>query len=164
MVTHSVTSPNPSAGGQRGLYRQMYHGVDGVGSMVVFHRYQTASYDPSPTGDGPIATIDYSEYQIVIYPQIPGGAVGAGFSLEQGGKVYTLTFNLLTSTTWVQVQRSGLTAASFTAADGSNPDFTGTGEQIWFGYMRASSSPNAGSYQARQHGIDDWTVVIHRAP
>lgn len=163
IVSHSVTSPNPSAGGQRGLFREMWHTIDGVGSVEVFHRYEGASYDPSSTGNGPIATIYYSEDRVLIHPQ-SGGTVTAGFALEQGGKVFTTPLEWITSNTWVQFQRSGLTAAFFTAADGSHPDFTGSGGPIWFGFTRANSHSTAGSYLATQHGIDDWTVVFHPAP
>lgn len=148
-----------ASGGNPDKWRRMQHDVQDVGGLVVFHRYDGQTYTPSM--DGAIAMIRYSDSRVVKIPAFVGGQVGAAVRIEQDGQLFTAAAEAFGDTDWVNFVVD-LTADDFTPAPG--PDFSATGGEIFFGYTRSNSNTTPGSLQTSLHGIDNWRVEIVREP
>jgi len=148
-----------AAGGDPSGYRTMTHEITNVGGVVVSHWYEGGSYDPSV--GGAIQQIVYSESRIITQPAFVGGAVGSSFRIRQGGTDFTYTFGSFTDTAWA-TNSVILTPTHFTPAPG--PDFSASGSEIQFGYVRSNSNTTDGSTSTSVHGIDNWRVVIYQEP
>ncbi len=157
--TFVATDGCEAAGGDPAGYRTMKHEVTDVGNVVISHWFSGETYDPSV--EGAIERIDYSEDHIITQPAFVGGAVGIGFRLEQGGTWYTYTIGGFDDTQWASYAVS-LTPADFVPAPG--PDFSISGGEIQFGYVRSNSNTTDGATSTSVHGIDNWQVVIVQAP
>jgi hypothetical protein len=157
-----------SGGVDNSAFRRMTHVLenpgtcpDGSCTMIVFHKIGT-TYDPSPSGQGAIDYIDYTEAQRVIMPAFEGGAVGWALAVEQAGQRYTAlaevtSFNV---TGWTTNGLCELTAADFGPTDGPHPDFSASGGELTFGYTRSNSTSSVDAPQTSVHGIDDFKLVI----
>ena len=44
------------------------------------------------------------------------------------------------------------------------PDFSATGDTLWFGYERANSNTNPDALRENVHGIDNWQVTVSFEP
>ena len=108
-------------------------------------------YDPKALGA--VNTITFSEDRIS-----PSGlAVGENVFIVQGTRYYTpsLTGGVITNSTWARASRT-ITAAE-AAAGGI--DFSANGKPMRFGFMRSTSERFP---QVREHGIDNFRVVLRR--
>ena len=133
--------------------------------LMVVEIKPTAQYDPSSQGE--IASLSYAEDQKCASVD---GCVGGGQvwlpALQQGGKFYVHTGgNTAILNAWTSVAASGLTAVDFAEVlltaggigdPGSNPDFSGSGSLIQFGYARANSLSSQ-----RTGRIDNWSFTVH---
>lgn len=155
----SESSDCAASGGNPDKWRRMQHDVQDVGNLVVYHKYNGQTYTPSI--DGPIARIRYSDSRVVKIPAFVGGQVGATVLLEQDGQRFTAAADNFGDTEWVNFTVE-LTAADFSPAPG--PDFSATGGEIFFGYTRSNSNTSAGTLSTSLHGIDNWRVEIVREP
>ncbi len=155
----SQTALQNASGGNPGAYRFMTHTLPGHSSIAVVHFFQPETYTPST--QGAITSLDYSEDRIQFNPPFNGAAIGATPLLEQGGVFFFGPDITYTSTAWTTLSLTGLTAANFSS--GSNhPDFSASGTTIMFGYLR--SNTNIADQQIiTQHGIDNWSFTIHNA-
>lgn len=157
-ATH--TANRVETGGNPGAFRQMNHTFIGLGHILVFHQYNDGSYNPST--QGPIDSLDYSEDRIYHDPLAPGYSIGAKAGIVQNGVVYlTEPLNVYNST-WETRSLTGLTADDFVDEESRSlhPDFSSSGGEILFGYVRANTNTGGNPY-SRDHGIDNWVVVIH---
>lgn len=170
----STTVTRSTSGGDGGAYRHMTHFIaNGPGQTRIFqfHRYGGGSYDPTATGA--IGSIDYAESQLQLNPPFPGAAIGARLAIEQDGVVYMapgMTYTHSGAGNWVDAAMTGLTATDFidplqlTALGGpggaANPDFSASGSEIFFGYMRVNC---CGGDITTTHGIDNWSVTVNTA-
>jgi hypothetical protein len=154
-----------ASGGNPGAYRRATNttasalGQGFANTVYVFHKLTGATYDPSTTG--PISSITYSEASM----RITGGVQACGLAIRQGGVVYygTLFLNPTTFNVWATTTQTGLVAASFDAAAPGvqNPDFTGSGGPIEFGFVRANSTSVGGAGGTTVGGIDNWSVTVN---
>jgi len=119
------------------------------------------TYNPSVAGA--IDNIDYSEDRIIVDFTLTA-QVGSGFLIEQGGNTFVANLpGLPTSLMWEPGALNALEPGDFTWISGANagamPDFSASGGEISFGFLRSSM---AGGLNV--HGIDNWRVTIHRCP
>jgi hypothetical protein len=157
----ATSAESQAAGGNPGTSRYMAHNLPSPSSIVVYHFYTAATYNPSVSGA--IDSIDYREDQIEFSPPFFGAAIGARPALRQGGIPYYGPDLTYTSTSWTTRSLPGLTAASF--SDGStSPDFSASGGPIEFGYVRGNTNSPGGSFYVTQHGIDNWSYTLHTTP
>jgi hypothetical protein len=146
----------PATGGDGdSQYRQMTHQITGAGGLVVFHRFDGGTYDPST--QGAIKEVQYSWLRKVVTPAFVGAGVGEAVGVLQDGKLYTVSLGGFTNTTWLPTSGT-VTASNFSPAPG--PDFSASGKPIQFGYLRSNTNTNASATQTMVHGIDNWRVVI----
>ncbi len=154
----SESNEHRMAGGNPDEFRFMMHDLDpGPAQISVSHMFLGATYNPSV--QGAIESIDYSEDQIEFDPPFSGAAIGALPALFQDGQIFVgpdITFNNLT---WQTTALNGLTASDFSAGV-LNPDFSLSGGQITFGFVRSNSNTGS-SGRATQHGIDNWSFTLH---
>jgi len=153
-----------ASGGNPGSYRRATNTTNSAlgqsfsNTVWVFHKLAGAVYTPST--DGPIVSIDYTEASM----RITGGVQACGLAIKQGGVVYygpgflnPTTFNV-----WATTTQTALTAASFDAAAPGvqNPNFSGSGGAIEFGFSRANSTSVGGAGSTTVGGIDNYKVTI----
>ena len=129
-------------------------------TLGVLHEYIGDAGTYTPSMQGAIAYIDYSESHIITEPAFTGAAVGWTFAVWQGGTRYTYQqapgASAFTDVTWNTEYRCGLTAANFTPTGLNLED----GGELTFGYIRSNSNTTPDSTQRNVHGIDDFRVVI----
>ena len=150
-------------GGDPDSFRRIVHNVPGGGNfLVVFHRFDAFIYTPSV--DGPISTIDYSESRRNLSGM---GEVTSALALQQDGVVYvSFLQNLSADQNWSTGELFDITSADFgnyvfnNLVGQNSPDFSATGGEIKFGFARGNSSLSSG--YIRTNGIDNWSLTIHR--
>lgn len=163
-TVHELTVTNASqtvsqvaVGGNPDEFRSMSHTLDpGTSSLFVFHEFTGSDYTPST--DGPITSLDYSEDQIRL---TSFGAIGANPALIQDGTVYVGPDITFSNDVWNTTSLFALSAADFDDGAGGNPDFSLTGSAIGFGYQRWNTS---GGALVKDHGIDNWSVTLQTSP
>jgi hypothetical protein len=127
-------------------------------TLGVVHTIAT-KYDPS--ADGAIAFINYTEAQKVITPGFDGAAVGWAFAVVQGGRRFNgPSTTAFTVTGWTTNGLCGLTQDDFGPADGPHPDFSASGGELSFAYIRTNTNTSEVAAITNVHGIDDFEVVI----
>jgi hypothetical protein len=148
-------------------YRNMTHSIGPAtncgGSCILFvtHERLGATYNPSQ--QGAIGYIDYSEAQRVIMSEFEGGAVDWTFAVIQSGRPW----NFFTETRqfanldWATSGLCGLTAQDF-GSPGDHPDFSASGTEMTFAYVRINTNTSETDTVTSVHGIDDFKVVIVR--
>jgi hypothetical protein len=155
-----------TAGGVRNSpYRNMTHSIGpatdcGVScTLAVFHKTVAASYDPSK--QGAINYIDYTEAQRILMPVFEGVSVDWGFAAIQNGRRYNVFEGppAFTSLNWATNGLCGLTAEDF-GPPGNHPDFSASGAEITFAYIRSNTNVSEMSTFTSVHGVDDFKVVI----
>lgn len=156
-----------ASGGNPGSYRRCTDTVNAAdfqpfsNTVYVFHAMAGATYTPSVSG--PIVSINYSEASM----RITGGQQACGLALRQGGVVYygPLFLNPTTFNVWATTTQTALLASSFdaTPAGVQNPDFSGSGGVIEFGFVRANSTSVGGSGSTTVGGIDNYSVTLTTA-
>ena len=146
-------------------YRNMTHSIGpatdcGAGcTLFVTHERLGASYRPSE--QGAISYIDYSEAQRLIMSEFEGGAVSWTFAVIQRGRPW----NFFTETRqfanldWATSGLCGLTAEDFGSPD-NHPDFSASGTEMTFAYVRFNTNTSETDTVTSVHGIDDFKVVI----
>src|ERR1700730_10330616 len=149
-----------SAGGNPGAYRFIEHDLPPSSSIVVFHSMNLATY--SPKTEGPIVALNYSEDEIQFNPPFAGATIGAQPAIQQDGVLYFGPDFTFGTTSWATATRNGLTATDFTSLTNTNPDFTATGNQILFGYLRSNTNTDPESPETTQHGIDNFSYTVAR--
>ena len=149
-----------SAGGNPGAYRFMEHDLPPSSSISVFHSMNVATYTPKT--EGPIVALNYSEDQIEFNPPFPGATIGAQPAIQQDGVLYLGPDFTFGTTSWATATRNGLAATDFISLTNTNPDFTATGNQILFGYLRSNTNTDPESSETTQHGIDNFSYTVAR--
>ncbi len=160
-----------ASGGNPGAHREMtflWNTGGGTAAIYVFCKYTAASYNPSVRGA--IATVNYSEDGRVTSESHGSATITlpARMALEQNGTIYS---SRVVSTIqsppfpgpWTNLTLDGLRASNFPKASGpgpDRPDFSESGSEIFFGYVRANSTGIA--VQEIVTGIDNWTVTINQ--
>lgn len=160
----SFTASQVGAGGNPDGYRQVTH-VYGLGSIVVGHLSDTATFDPSVSGG--IVSLAYG-YDLERLQLTGSGAVAYTPAIFQNNAWYGLAaYDSTTSTSWTSFGQAGLTAASFILRVGSGPaapDFSDTGAPMAFGYLSANTNTNAAVIAERSAGIDNWRIELTTVP
>ncbi len=156
-----------ATGGNPGSYRRCTDVVNAAdfqpfsNTVYVFHKMAGATYTPSVSG--PIVSINYSEASM----RITGGQQACAIALKQGGVVYygPLFLNPTTFNVWATTSQTALIATSFDAAAAGvqNPDFSGSGGQIEFGFVRANSTSVGGAGFTTVGGLDNYSVTLSTA-
>lgn len=148
-------------------YRAMFDELPAGSGVNQRHVYTAFTYDPQASGA--ITALDVSE-QHRVFGLGPGGMfppallLNVNFVLVQDGRTHWLATGATPVTqedVWTTITWTGLTAMDFTAVGGVFPDFSASGAPIQFGYLRSSLNDTV-EYQSIEHGIDDWSVTIHR--
>lgn len=167
-ATESIRQgPWPPQGNVRG----MVHNQPPAGALntdlFVFHEFNGMTYTPASSGE--ILSINYSEDFIHFDPPFPGAAVRWGPAVRQNGVVYVGPTNMFTHFTYTTDtnftpfktgQMIDLDQNDFLAYSGSShPDFSATGGQISFGFLRATTHTGP-TVEARDHGIDNWQFAL----
>lgn len=160
----SFTASQSGSGGNPGEFRQVTH-VYGLGSIIVGHLNDAATFDPTVSGG--ILSLAYS-YDLERLQLDSSGAVAYTPVIFQNNAWYGLpAYNSTTATSWTSFGQAGLTAASFILRVGSGPsapDFSGTGAPMVFGYLTANTNTNAAVTATRSAGIDNWRVELTTVP
>jgi hypothetical protein len=146
-------------------YRNMTHSIGpaadcGTGCLLaVVHETVAATYNPSQ--QGAIDHIDYTEAQRILEPAFEGGAVDWGFAVIQGGRRFNVFPDVsgFTNLNWATKGLCGLKAEDFGLPD-AHPDFSASGAEITFAYIRSNTNTFESSTSTTVHGIDDFKVVI----
>jgi hypothetical protein len=153
-----------SSGVDNSPFRNMTHSIENATNCAesctlgVVHTIAT-KYDPS--ADGAIAFINYTEAQKVITPGFDGAAVGWAFAVVQGGRRFNgPSTTAFTVTGWTTNGLCGLTQDDFGPADGPHPDFSASGGELSFAYIRTNTNTSEVAAITNVHGIDDFEVVI----
>lgn len=163
----SGSGTQTATGGNTGSYRRCTNTVNSAAgqgfsnTVYVFHKLAGATYTPSVSGT--IVSIDYTQDSM----RITGGQQAFGLALKQGGVVYygPLFVNPTTFNVWANTLQSTLVASNFDAAAAGvqNPDFSGSGGLIEFGFVSANSTSVGGSGFTTVGGIDNWKATITSA-
>jgi hypothetical protein len=143
-----------AAGGNPDGYRWMKNDHSDPSRIAVMHLFDSG-YDPAI--EGPVSHIDYREDNI-LFDRGTAGTVTGALIVVQAGTVYSADIGTISAATWNQVSRSDLTPADFTPA---GLDFSAAGAPLQFGYLRTSVTQDQYGGDMR-HGIDNWTVIVHK--
>ena len=151
-MTHEITNPDTS---------HPDCSVDDCSfTLGVLHEYIADGETYTPSMQGAIDHIDYSESHIITAPAFAGAAVGWTFAVWQDETRYTYQqdpgASAFTDETWNTEYRCGLTAADFMPTGLNLED----GGEITFGYIRSNSNTTPDSTQRNVHGIDNFRVVL----
>lgn len=160
------------SGGVPGAYRNIGYAMDHNGTQIygtvyVLNRFGGGSYTPS--AQGAINFIDYSEQQTRTGSNWAPALVGANPLIFQGGKVFLGPgFNFGPNDfSWTTHTDTNLVASEFMELNGmsvivsSNPDFGLSGGTMQFGYARANSYSFDSSIS---HAIDNWSFALDVTP
>lgn len=152
-------------------YSMVWSGVQTYGSVYAWSFYQGATFTPS--SQGAVNTLDYTEDNKRIFADWSPAAVAANALLRQNGSVYIGPFYVFgPDQFWQTKSYSGLTASDFIevnlGGDGqlawnysAHPDFSATGSTLEFGYSRSNSYSFTSSIG---HGIDNWAYTLNYTP
>jgi hypothetical protein len=143
-----------ATGGNPGGYRWMKNDHSDPSKIAVRHLFNSG-YDPGI--EGPVSHIDYREDSILL-DQGTAGTLNGTFVVVQSGTVYIADIGNISSAAWSTVSRSSLTPSDFTPA---GLDFSAAGGAMQFGYVRSSFTTDQYGGDMR-HGIDNWTVIVHK--
>ncbi len=183
--TVTLAAPFPSTGSAiqgtytaGGEYYEVTHSLGGNPSpanVATFHMKQDATYWPAL--QGPIVTLDYSEYISILQTEFGTYGAATAPALLQGGSYYianltagrTDLFGALPSP-WLQDQRSGLTASNFSLVTGpgtldfnQHPNFGPTGSPINFGSV-VRNTHTFSFTSTRICAKDDFHVLLYTNP
>jgi hypothetical protein len=131
-----------NTGGNPGDFRRVFNvvmfnpGPSPTAGVFGIHLRTAAVYDPS--SQGAIKTIDYSEDAILF-----SGSQSWSPALMQGGAYYLP----LPTSSFLQYPLFG-----------ANPDFSGSGGPITFGFVRGSLT--VGPPGTAEGGIDNWFITV----
>ena len=133
-------------------------------TLVVEHEHIAEGATYTPSTDGAIDYIDYSESHINAQPAFEGAAVGWTFALWQAGTRYTYlqdqNSGAFSDVRWTIESRCGLRPEDFSPEPG--PDFSDEGAEMTFGYVRSNTNSSPDVTVRNVHGIDEFRVVIVR--
>ncbi|HRD96959.1 MAG TPA: hypothetical protein PLA97_11245 [Rubrivivax sp.] len=163
-----------ASGGHPGSYRSILHQVNAAADpastsrLFSLHFKSGATYDPAASGA--IVAIDYAQESRLI--STGGSQQATSLALRQAGQTFyaTRAYQTISEADWAAKGMTGLLATDFVALmpDTSEtalyPDFSATGQPIQFGFLRANSTSLGGGGYAVETGIDNWSVVVRRAP
>ncbi len=152
------TAGQEVTGGNPGSFRKMRHLLTPThANLLVFNAFLPETYDPAVGSE--IISLDYSEDAAMI----TGHIIGHSVALKQGDSVYRHAMAHHTGSTWTTWTETGLVASDFAKLSGTgpgNPDFSGTGGPITFGYTRWLHSSDLDF----EHGIDNWSYTLNVVP
>jgi hypothetical protein len=154
-----------SGGIEGSAFRNMTHTIESAANCAesctlgAVHKFAT-TYDPSV--EGAIRYINYTEAQRVVMPGFNGAAVGWAFAVVQDERRYNALAETssFTNTGWAINGICGLVAEDFGPADGPHPDFSASGGELTFAYIRSNTNSSEDGPITNVHGIDDFEVVI----
>lgn len=163
------------SGGNPNEYRrvrnQLVVGTAGNGAVIGLHMNNTAFYTPS--SQGAITFINYSEDSINFLPAQAGNGQGTGLVINQNGINYILRNPLLVMpasgfSTWNPNNAPSILAADMWELTNtgilistSNPDYSASGTIMQLGFWRGNS---ANQNISTDCGIDNWHVDIVPTP
>lgn len=167
-ATARVSGGNP--GSFRSVRLQMNPAPGATTASSVFAFYFAIGTVYDPVASGGIVSIDFSQDARLL----AGGGSGQATSLalRQGGQIYYAVpaYDLTPDAQWTAKIHRGLVATDFVAIapdltqTPQRPDFSARGAPIEFGFLRANSTSFGGGAYATEGGIDNWKVLINRAP
>jgi hypothetical protein len=153
-----------TVGGNPGDYRRVTHTYTGPGGFSVAHVFEAAAYDPSVSGA--ISSVDMSfDDRFFNYPGVGPSAPFAVAVLpliRQGGAYYLGPYSVTTADTWVSRTFNGLVATAFGFLAGTgpaNPDFSGAGGAIYFGFLTGNGSC-CGGENITISGVDNFMASV----
>jgi hypothetical protein len=133
-------------------------------SILIFHTYLAATYDPAQQGAIYVIDITASCHVLVGEPSVrlnvPLEQAGRRFKSRQGGSCagWNWPFSV-----------PSISAGNFDQVDGPAcgaaevcPDFSGQGAPIRFGLLTSDSHTAATPAKAVTYGIDNWKVTVWR--
>lgn len=147
---------------------------DTAGVNVGIHMRSGAVY--TPQDDGPIGSIDYSQWDTLLDSEGTGEA--SALALRQGGHVYLGAFHVTggPGDGWTQYQKTGLRAKGFSLLlpvpdwgpsvysyvldPTQHPDFSAVGSIIEFGFARSGTTSFGGPGATVTTGAAHWSVTI----
>jgi hypothetical protein len=130
--------------------------------IATFHAFSSASYDPASSGA--LASVSIS-FNINSATGGTSGGVARVPALVQGGIVYNavdFAGVTITGTSWQSVTATGLDAGDFASAALANPDFSGAGAPIFFGFVLSNGSSLGAS--STQTYIDNFVAEATPIP
>jgi YVTN family beta-propeller protein len=143
-TTQEATDGNP------GAWRRTTH----FGQGETTHRFVRPGSTYNPISQGAVDRIDVSWDRRLFAETI----ASERFVVVQNNVVYRTSERSFFSPAWENDQRAGLRADAFDNGSGGRPDFSEKALPISFGYVRRTFN------QTVPHGIDNFTVTIHRSP
>jgi hypothetical protein len=156
-------------GGYPGTMRRVANSIvaapaaDDYSSTWGVHLRSGAVWDPMT--QGPIATLDYDEDASLFAPS--GDGQLTGLALLQDGVVYVYPVGVTPDVAWTHKSKAGITAANLYELNNtgqvfsSHPDFSASGDQIQFGFLRANRNGLGGSAYTLAGAIDNWSVRVN---
>ena len=132
-------------------------------SVWTFFSIAGAEHDPST--QNAIETID-SMQDAIVFSEFPQ-SIRVG--LRQNGEVYSAGGEFPTGGSWTTVQFLGLTESDFARIDpvagyptnlDDNPDFSASGSNIEFGFLRTNSTSFDGIGVTTDCGVDNWSITL----
>lgn len=150
-----------SSGGNPGEYRKVTHDWVGPGAVGFAHLFTSQAYNPAD--QGALDAVKYDFDMLIIDPST-SGTVHYAPLLAQGGRFFRASgVTPTTQGVWLAQSFAGLTAASFSATDGTGaPDFSAAGAPIQFGFYTANGTAGSGR-SVTTSGIDNWKVTLTEA-
>jgi len=131
--------------------------------ISTFHALNSTSYNPASSGA--LASVSIS-FNINSATGGTSGGVARVPALAQGGTVYRAADSAgvtFTGTGWQSVAATGLHAGDFVSTALANPDFSGAGAPIFFGFVLSNGS-NLGISTSTQTYIDDFVAEATPIP
>lgn len=166
-ATHSYNQQ--LSGGNPGSYLRMIYHIPlppspQISSIMVLYKYTGDYYVPNVQGK-----IDSITYREDLRHEQPNGFVLSFPVVYQSGKIYRANnFSLMFTEPgiWHSGMKRGIVGNSFVNIDGSGtrPNFTATGDTIYFGFERSRSrsySQTDTTYNTFIHGSDNFRVIIN---
>lgn len=166
-ATHSYNQQ--LSGGNPGSYLRMIYHIPlppspQISSIMVLYKYTGDYYVPNVQGK-----IDSITYREDLRHEQPNGFVLSFPVVYQSGKIYRANnFSLMFTEPgiWHSGMKRGIVGNSFVNIDGSGtrPNFTATGDTIYFGFERSRSrsyNQTDTTYNTFIHGSDNFRVIIN---
>lgn len=166
----TATSSQVSAGGNPGEYLSVSI-IGNAPDSSTFAAFLVDGATYNPATQGAVERIDYREDNRYLSSSVPARFVFTAPALMQGGQVFAgANLNVSykrtnESSSWVTSEFDNLTEDNFfLVVDGgfgtAQPDFSESGAEIQFGFIRAQSAGGAPQYTITT-GIDNWSLTVN---
>ena len=161
------TDRQVSSGGNPGAYREINLKFDStfIETWMFFGLYSKAGATYEPSTQGAIEAIHYSE-DAIIDVSSSGQEIGLSIIQQPFGRIYVALASVI-ETNWTHKSLPNLKANDFVEISGgildlnSHPDFSASGGDMAFGYVRGLESYSAIRRNLDlRGGIDNWRVEV----